>query len=169
MFARIAHDLRRGIEPHRLGIEQRTGKDRRVMAFEPGARIDQMRETGGMALGKAIAAKALDLGKTALGEIIVIPVGLHALQKPRAKLRDIAMFLESGQRPAQTVRLFGREPRADDGNLHRLFLKERHAQRLAQHPPQFIRRETHRLFAIPPADEGMHHIALNGTGRMIAT
>ena len=36
MFARIAHDLRRGVEPHRLRIEQGRGKGRRIVAFQPG-------------------------------------------------------------------------------------------------------------------------------------
>ena len=36
MLACVAHDLGRGVKAHRLGIEQRAGKDRGIMAFEPG-------------------------------------------------------------------------------------------------------------------------------------
>ena len=35
VFARIPHDLRRRIKPHRLGIEQGTGKGRRVVTLHP--------------------------------------------------------------------------------------------------------------------------------------
>jgi len=35
VFARVAHNLSRGIEAHRLRIEQRAGEGSREMAFEP--------------------------------------------------------------------------------------------------------------------------------------
>ena len=36
MFARVADDLRRCIEAHRLGIEQGTSEDIWITAFDPG-------------------------------------------------------------------------------------------------------------------------------------
>ena len=87
MFPRIAHDLRRGVEAHRLGIQQRAGEDAGVMALDPGGGIDQQRKAGGMAFGKAVAAEALDLGKAAAGEILVIAVGQHAADEAVAEIR----------------------------------------------------------------------------------
>ena len=46
---------------HRQGAFSSAGEDRRMMAFELGRDIDQRRERGGVALGKAIAAEPLDL------------------------------------------------------------------------------------------------------------
>ena len=131
MFAGVAHDLGRGVEPHRLGIQKRAGKDAGVVALEPAGCIDQKREAGRMAFGKAVAAKTLDLGKAALGEIIIIAIGAHPAQKAGAEFRHAPVFLEGGQRPAQPVGLLRRKARTGDGDLHRLFLEQRHAQRLA--------------------------------------
>ena len=66
VLARVAHDLRRRVEAHRLAVEQRRGEDVGVVAFEPGRDIDEQREAGGMALGKAVIAEALDLVEAAL-------------------------------------------------------------------------------------------------------
>ena len=41
VLARVAHDLRRRVEPHRLRIQQRAGERRRMVAFQPGRDIDQ--------------------------------------------------------------------------------------------------------------------------------
>src|SRR5579859_187871 len=69
MIAGVAHDLRRGVEAHRLAVEQGAGERRQVMAFEPGRDIDQMGEAGGVALRKAVIAEALDLLEDPLGEV----------------------------------------------------------------------------------------------------
>jgi hypothetical protein len=74
------------------------------------------------------------------------------------------VLLEGGERPAQAVGLLGGEARADDGDLHRLFLEERHAQRLGQHLPQFVGGEAHLLLPVPAPYEGMHHVALDRAG-----
>ena len=78
MLARAAHDLRRGVEAHRLRVEQRRGKRRGVMAFDPGRDIDEMGEARGVALGEAIFAEALDLVEAALGELGRIAARRHA-------------------------------------------------------------------------------------------
>ena len=74
MRARIADNLGRGVKPHRLGIEQRAGKNSRMVAFDPGTGIDQKRKTGRMTFGKPVRAKAFDLRKAALCKIDVIAV-----------------------------------------------------------------------------------------------
>ena len=164
MFAGVAHDLCRGVEPHRLGIQKRAGKDAGVVALEPAGCIDQKREAGRMAFGKAVAAKTLDLGKAALGEIIIIAIGAHPAQKAGTEFRHAPVFLECGQRPAQPVGLLRRKARTGDGDLHRLFLEQRHAQRLAQDAAQIVGGKADRLLAVPPPDEGVDHVALNGAG-----
>ena len=68
MLAGVADDLRRGIEAHRLAVQQGAGEDRRVVALHPGRGIDQVGEAGGVALGEAVAAEALDLLEHPLGE-----------------------------------------------------------------------------------------------------
>src|SRR6056297_2706873 len=94
------------------------------MPLQPGRRVDQKRETGCVAFWETVAAEALDLGKTPLGEIRVIAVLAHAAQEPGAEIGDIAVLLEGGKGPAQAVGLFWGEPRAHDRDLHRLFLEQ---------------------------------------------
>ena len=52
---RIAKDLRGRVEAHRLAVEERRSEGRWMVALEPGARIDEEREAGGMRLGKSVA------------------------------------------------------------------------------------------------------------------
>ncbi len=80
------------------------------------------------------------------------------------KLADIAVLLEGGKRPAQPVCLLGGKSCADDGDLHRLLLEQRHAQRLAQDPAQLVRRKADLFLPVPAAQEGMHHVALDRPG-----
>ncbi len=70
MVAGVAHQLGRGVEAHRLGIEQRAGEDVRVAALHPGRGIDQEREGGGVALRKAVGAETLDLLEAIFGEFL---------------------------------------------------------------------------------------------------
>ena len=46
--ARIAHQLRRGVEAHGLAVEQRAGEGRRLVALQPGGVVHQERETHGV-------------------------------------------------------------------------------------------------------------------------
>ena len=72
------------------------------------------------------------------------------------------MFLERGKRAAQPVGFFRAKPGADNGDLHRLFLKQGHAEGFAEHLTQLIRGEAHLFLAIAAPYERMHHVALNG-------
>ncbi len=73
---------------------------------------------------------------------------------------DRADAAERRHRPPQLVGL-GRREAGEDRDLHRLFLKQRHAQRLAEHRFQFGGGKRHRLQPLPPAQIGMHHVALD--------
>ena len=54
------------------------------------------------------------------------------------KFADVPMSLEGRERAPKPVSLVRCEPRANDGDLHRLLLKQWHAHGLAQHSAQFI-------------------------------
>jgi hypothetical protein len=41
VLARVADDLRRGVKPHRLAVQQSAGEDLGVEAFDPGRDIDE--------------------------------------------------------------------------------------------------------------------------------
>jgi hypothetical protein len=112
MLARIAHDLGGGIKPHRLAVQQRAGKGRRMVALQPGRGIDQQGKAGRMAFGKAVFAEPLDLGKTAFGKAGIIAACQHPADEPVAEGADGAHALEGGQRAAQPVGLFGVKPAA---------------------------------------------------------
>ena len=59
------------------------------------------------------------------------------------------------------IGLARREAGGDDGDLHRLFLKQRHAQRLAEHRLQFLRGKGDLLQPLAATQIGMHHVALD--------
>ena len=61
VLARVAHDLGRGVEAHRLRVQQRRAEHIRMPALQPGGGIGDQREGGRMAFGKAVAAEALQL------------------------------------------------------------------------------------------------------------
>ena len=101
VLARIAHDLRRRIEAHRLRVQQRRRERRRVMALDPGRDVDEMREARRVALGEAVLAEALDLVEAALGEVAVVAARDHArdhllLEEPMVpRRRKVAIALRS--------------------------------------------------------------------------
>ena len=90
MIARIAHDLGRRVEAHRLGVQQRRAEHIRMLAFHPGRGIGDQREGGRMAFRKAVAAEALELPEGLLGEFPLIAVGDHAGDQLVPELRDAA-------------------------------------------------------------------------------
>ena len=76
---------------------------------------------------------------------------------------------EGGHGAAQPVGLVGREFRRGDGDLHRLFLEQRHAERSFEHLFQFVGGAVRRMRrgimllvdAVAAAQIGMHHVALD--------
>jgi hypothetical protein len=131
MFAGIRDDLGRRVEAHRLGVEQRGAEDIGMMVLHPAACIGDLGEAGGMALGKAIGAEALDLLEGALGEILTVAARHHAADQLVVEMADPAGHLEGRHGAAQLIGLGRGEARADDGDLHRLLLEEGHAQRFS--------------------------------------
>ena len=117
-----------------------------------------------MALGKPVGAEALDLLEAALGEIALIAARDHSGNHLVSKGADKSGALEGRHGAAQQIRLRAREARRDDGDPHRLFLKQRHAERLAEHLLQLLRGKGNLLLAHAASQVWMHHVALDRAG-----
>src|SRR6187401_554118 len=96
MLARVAHDLRRCIKPHWLGIQKCSSKDIRIAAFQPGRGIDQQGETCRMTLRKAVFAETLDLLETTFSEVAFVAIGQHPVDHLALESADGANALEGG-------------------------------------------------------------------------
>ena len=82
------------------------------------------------------AGDAISMAQTAegaLGELTRVAARNHALDQLLAEVADPSGEFEGGHGAAQLVRLGRRETCADDRDLHRLLLEQRHAQRLLEH------------------------------------
>ena len=158
---RIAHELRRRVKPHRLAAEQGRREGRRMMALEPCRHVDEQREARRVRLRKAVFAEAADLAEHLLGELLRQPAGEHAVDEPSVKLVDHARPPPGPHRAAQLIGLARREARRHHRQPHRLLLEERHAERLLEHLADRVVGIGHRLLARPPAQVGMHHVALD--------
>src|SRR5712691_13244219 len=78
VLLRVADDLGRCVEPHRLAVEESAGEDFGVDALDPGRDIDEEGKARGMAFGEAIGAEPLDLVEAAGREIRGIAALRHA-------------------------------------------------------------------------------------------
>ena len=154
----------RRVEAHRLGVEQRRAERRRVVALEPGADVDQVREADRVALREAVARERAQLRVEIVGERAVDPVGGHPLVEAVPHLLHLLDRPFRAHRPAQFVRLQRGEPGRVHRELHELLLKERHAQRLLQRPAHRLVRDLPRLHPVPAPDVGMHRAALDRAG-----
>src|SRR3546814_1909511 len=88
MIAGIAHDLRRRVETHRLGVEQSGTEYVGMMMLHPARGIGDLRKARCMALRKAIAPEALDLLEGALGKILGITPFDHAADELVVEMRS---------------------------------------------------------------------------------
>ena len=104
VLARIAHQLRRRVEAHRLGVEQAAEEGVGVVALDPAADVGEQREAGGVALGKAVFAEALDLLEDALGVLARVALLDHPADQPLVERREAAAPLPRGHRAAQARR-----------------------------------------------------------------
>src|SRR5882724_7448450 len=108
------------------------------MALDPGRDVDEQREARGMALGKTVFAEAFDLLETILDELSRIATLAHAFDKTLPEKPDLSGALEGRHRAAQLAGLRRGEPGGDHGDLHRLLLKQWHAQGPSENVLQFI-------------------------------
>ncbi len=135
-----------------------------MIPFDPRAGVDKQCERSGVAFGKAVFAKPLDLVEAALGEIALVSVGQHSINHLLLKLFDTARVPPRGHCAAQLVGFSGCESRRDHRHFHRLLLKEWNTERLAKYRLQFGLGKTYRLNPVPAAQVGMNHIALDRAG-----
>src|SRR5205823_11373951 len=126
-------------------VEQGAGEDFGIEAFDPGRDVNEERKARRVALGKAIGPEPFDLAEAACRKVEVITALDHAGDELVAKQMDVAIVLEGRHRAAQPVGLVRRKTSADNGDLHRLLLKERHAHGLAEYLTQSLRRIIDRL------------------------
>lgn len=124
----VANDLRWGVEAHGLGVQQRRAEDVGVPALHPGRGVGDQRKRGCVAFRKSVTAEAFELLEGLFGEFLFIAVGDHAGDELVAKSRHAAGKLEGGHALAELVGLARREAGADDRHLHRLLLKQGHAE-----------------------------------------
>src|SRR3546814_11372988 len=117
-----------------------------------------------MAFRKAVAPEALDLLEGPLGKILRIAALDHSADELVVEMADTARELEGRHCAAELVGLGGRKSRADDRDLHRLLLEERHAERLLEHRAKLGLGIFGLLLALAAAKIGMHHIALDRAG-----
>src|SRR5581483_6645742 len=82
MAARIAHELCRRVEAHRLRIDERRAKGGRLVALQPRRHIDEERERRRMRFGEAVFAEALDLLAHLAGEGFRVAARAHAVDEP---------------------------------------------------------------------------------------
>src|SRR5262249_61482500 len=111
-----------------------------IAALEPSRGIDEQRKTRRMALGETIFAEAFDLVEAALGELAWVTLRGHALDHLALERADRPHALERCHSAPQPVGLGWREPRGHDGDLHRLLLEQRHAERLVEHALELLGR-----------------------------
>ena len=97
-----------------------------------------------MAFRKTIGAEAFDLMEAAFSEVLRIAAGHHAGDHLLEEAMDGARIAERRHGAAELVGFLRRELRRLDGDAHRLLLKQRHAQRPAQHLLQFVGRAVFR-------------------------
>ena len=172
MFAGVADDLCRSVETHRLRIEEGAAEGCGEVAFQPARYVDEMREAGRVAFGKAVFAEAADLVEAALREIAIVAAPDHAFDHHVLQFIDHPAAAEGGHRLAQPVRLERGEFRRIERDLHRLFLEDRDPQSASENARQLVGRpvsrarrgDHHGLGSAPPLEIGMHHVALDRPG-----
>lgn len=81
MLDRVPDDLRRRIEPHRLGVEERRAEHVRMPALQPGRGIGDQRKRRGMAFGEAVGAESFQLREGLLGKSLVVAAIDHSLDE----------------------------------------------------------------------------------------
>ena len=82
---------------------------------------------------KTVFAKSFDLSVNGLGKLACVLPGEHAVDQLVAQMADTALAFPGRHRTPQLVGFAGRESGGDNGQLHHLLLKNRHAERAFEH------------------------------------
>src|ERR1700689_4469898 len=132
VLAGVADDLRRCVKTHRLGIQQSAAERVGMIMLEPGRDIDELRETRGMAFRKAVAAEPFDLIEAVFCEHRIVTTPDHVSDHLGFEFADGADIAKRRHRAAQPVGFLGSKFCSLNGDTHRLFLEQRHAEGLVQ-------------------------------------
>jgi hypothetical protein len=116
-----------------------------------------------MAFRKTVAAEALKLAEGLLSEFPLVATLDHAVDELVLELGHPAGEFERRHRTSELVGLAGREAGALDGDAHRLFLEQRHAERFAENLLQRRFRKHDRLLSLAAAQIRMDHVSLDRT------
>ena len=159
--ARVLHQLAGAIKAQGLAVEHGSQKASGFMALEPAAHVHQQRKTGGVALRKAVFAKAFDLLKKAIGKLLRVAIGHHRAHQSIVKMLHAALAFPGSHGAAQAVGLAAAEIGRRHGDLHHLLLKNRHAQGAFEHLFQRRAGVAHCLRVGACLQIGMHHATLD--------
>ncbi len=114
-----------------------------------------------MGFSEAKVSEGPQLGKDRLYGVGIDPASRHALRQAGVQgLHPLGGAL-GAHGPAQSVGLGGAEPGDVHGDLHELFLKERHSQDLGQSRAQALVQVDDRLAPQTVADVGVDSLALD--------
>ncbi len=160
----ILHNGRRRVEAHGPGVEKGARKDLRIVVLHPRRRPGNEGKARGVALGKAILAKAADLVEDALGKVLGNALGQHPGDQFFLVLLDLPAPPPRRHVTAELIRLTRGVVGGHDGELHDLFLKQWNPQGLLQHRTEALVRIDHRLLATSARQIRVDHAAGDGTG-----
>lgn len=117
-----------------------------------------------MALWKTVGTETLDLFEDLVDEAGGVAFALHAFAYARAMLFHVAAAPPCGHRATQVVGFVLAVIGSMHQQFHHLLLKQRHAQRGLEDVFNRRRRVVHFFAALPPAQIGVHHVALDRPG-----
>ena len=131
--AGVLHQLAGGVEAQGLAVEHGGQKAGGFVVFEPATHVDQQRKAGGVALRKAVFAKALNLFEQAVGKFLGVAIGHHGADQTLVKMLHATLAFPGGHGAAQAVGFAAAKTRCSHGDLHHLLLKNRHTQGALEH------------------------------------
>ncbi|MNR30670.1 hypothetical protein D3C85_1481370 [compost metagenome] len=100
----VLHQLGWRVEAHRLAIQHGAEEGGRLVALEPGTRVDEKCETCCMAFRKAVLAEALDLPEDALRELQIVAALEHARHDAFVVSLQPTFSLPGGHGATQLIR-----------------------------------------------------------------
>src|SRR5579862_2368668 len=101
MGARIAHQLRRRIESHRLTVDEGCAKCRRLVVLEPGGAVYEEGEARGVGFRKAVLPEPQYLIEYLMSEALGIAPLAHAIDQLALERFQAALALPGRHRAAQ--------------------------------------------------------------------
>src|SRR6185503_15770436 len=134
---------------------------RGLVMLEPSRDVSEQREAGAVRLREAVVAKAQDLLKDAVRELVAVSLGAHAALELRLEWLEPAAMLPRCHRAPQLIGFARREIRGDDRELHDLLLEDWHAESSLENVLDFRARVLDLFLAVTSPQIRMHHVALD--------